>query len=384
MWEELGKVDKILVLNGYLFLPLWFDPDIAAASTDSAILAWSPALGAAPPDNILWRYEGELFIRTVFLPAVAGAAAALFHSQPLKADCPLPDLNNLIPSKLRVIIQEILPHFVRRRVLWQRGNQESQSLWKWLARQVQGHRPQPQLVRHWQETASLWRARLQKLQEQGRGLEPLPSGCYTGSQVLNWIQRQARAGVCQALAEQYQAALAILEAWLALEPEELLALAALVHQDQVEIDGFGWQKLPASGEYLVFKRTGAYLLEDYFRRPYLFPDCRVAVPTNGPFKPMVLERYKHPLLRGYRPRQWICLPESYQPAVEFSPAAVIQALEAGINALYFGYNPRQRNGYHSLDRYGRGVSDLDFEDLRLPPEHPLLQNGDLEVKNCYW
>ncbi len=152
----------------------------------------------------------------------------------------------------------------------------------------------------------------------------------------------------------------------------------------MEFNGFGWQRLRQPGEYLVYKRTGPFLLVDYFRRPYLFPDCRVAVSTSGPFKPVVLERYKHPLLRSYRKQQLICLPEDYQPASEFSAAAVVKALEAGINALYYGYNPRQRNGYHSLDKYGRSLSVLDFEDLRLPADHPLVQGGELEIKNCYW
>lgn len=384
MWAELANLDKVLIVDGYLYLPLCFDPDIASASENLAAPAWFPSEAASSADEILLLYQDDLFIRTVSLAAVAAATADLFLALSPKPDYPPPDPGALIPPKLWVIIQEILPHFVRRRGLRQGGVRESLSLWKWLARQVQGLRPDPALVRQWQETASLWRARRQKLQEQGRGVAPLPTGCYPGSQVLTWLRRQARADACQALAAQYQAALAALETWLTLEPEELLALSALVQQEEVEIDGFGWQKLSTPGEYLVFKRTGPYLLEDYFRRPYLFPDCRVAVFTNGPFKPVVLERYKHPLLRGHRPRQWICLPEDYQPAAEFNATAVIQALEAGINALYYGYNPRQRNGYHSLDRYGRWVSDLDFEDLRLPPEHPGLQNGELEVKNCYW
>jgi hypothetical protein len=95
---------------------------------------------------------------------------------------------------------------------------------------------------------------------------------------------------------------------------------------------------------------------------------------------MVLDTYKHPLLRRFGSRQKICLTD-YEPALEFSAKAVIRALEEGLNALYYGYNSRKRNGYNSLDSFGRHLSVIDFEDWRLPREDPRLINGEVEVKN---
>jgi hypothetical protein len=162
---------------------------------------------------------------------------------------------------------------------------------------------------------------------------------------------------------------------------QLAVLLSIAARGALEVDGFGCSRdKKHPGEYLVYKRTGEFVLKDYFGRLYLFPDCRVGVATSGPFQPMVLDMYKHPLLRRFGSRQAICL-NDYQPASEFSATGVIKALEEGLNALFYGYNSRKRNGYNSLDRYGRHQSVVDFEDWRLAQDDPRVTGGELEVKN---
>lgn len=386
MWLALEHLAPVLVVDNYLYLPLCFDPEIAAAIA-TATIPEAPA-GSLPPDSqILLRWENQIFIRTVHLPTVVAAAPRLFPSLQFAGRELLPywrqsDLG--IPPKLEVLVFQVLPHFVRRGWGRQPVGGQRQALRQWLLDQVADLTPGERLAARWQKEISALEDRIRELKEQGRAPAALPAGSYTGSQIRAWLREGAQAAVCQALAAEGEAVLSRCQTKLTQDREEVLLLLTLSQQEQVEFDGFGWQRLPQPGEYLVYKRTGPYLLVDYFHRPYLFPDCRVAVPTTGPFKPFVLERYKHPLLRSYRKQQLICLPEDYQPAATFSAAAVIEALEAGINALYYGYNPRQRNGYHSLDKYGRSFSVLDFEDLRLPADHHLVQGGELEVKNCYW
>ncbi len=103
-------------------------------------------------------------------------------------------------------------------------------------------------------------------------------------------------------------------------------------------------------------------------------------PQPGPGSPLVLETYKHPLLRRFEPRQQICL-NDYQPDPEFSAGAISRALEEGVNALFYGYNSRKRNGYNSLDRFGRHQSVVDFEDWRIDQNDPRVGQGEVEVKN---
>ena len=120
---------------------------------------------------------------------------------------------------------------------------------------------------------------------------------------------------------------------LNLPEAELAGLLEIAAGGAVEVDGCGClPDLQHPGEYWVYLRTGAFALQDYFGRLYLFPDCRVAVSTAGPWQPLVLETYKHPLLRRFEPRQQICL-NDYHPDLEFSAGAIRRALEEGINAL---------------------------------------------------
>jgi hypothetical protein len=164
----------------------------------------------------------------------------------------------------------------------------------------------------------------------------------------------------------------------------LAVLLSLADQEEWEVDGFGCQRDPRyPGEYIIYRRTGEYLLKDYFGRLYLFPDCRVGVATAGPYYPMVLETYKHPLLRRHDSRQRICL-QDYEPAMEFSAVGVIRALEEGLSALYYGYNSRKRNGYNSLDEFGRHQSVVAFDDWRIPSDDFRVLRGDLEVKNDFF
>ena len=127
----------------------------------------------------------------------------------------------------------------------------------------------------------------------------------------------------------------------------------------LEIDDFGFQRLNFPDEYLVYKHTGEYELKDYYARKYRFPNCRVAVATWGHFIPQVMETYKHPFLLWHRSGQEICMGDFYPPS-EFSPENIISTLEAGINALLYGYDSRRRNGYHSLDETTRLVETVEF------------------------
>ncbi len=200
-------------------------------------------------------------------------------------------------------------------------------------------------------------------------------------QLAHWFHTAVQAQILSQEIDHYRHELAELQRLQALPEPQLLLLLAVARQGALEVDGVGFladPKLP--GGYLVYKRTGDYALQDYYGRPYFFPDCRVAVSTLGPFQPVVLDHYKHPLLRRHAPRQPICLTD-YQAPTAFSATGIIQALQEGLNAMYYGYNARKRNGYNSLDTYGRDLSVVSFTDRLLPADDPRLVSGVLEVKN---
>ncbi|MEK6571432.1 MAG: hypothetical protein AABZ61_08690, partial [Bacteroidota bacterium] len=146
--------------------------------------------------------------------------------------------------------------------------------------------------------------------------------------------------------------------------------------------------------------------KDYYGRMYLFPDCRVAVSTIVPLKPVVVDTYKHPFLEGHDAGQPICL-RGFNPPKVFTAANVINALQEGINALLYGYSSRRRNGYHGLDQMTRfaRTTDVDddimpehedypvistrhartvnFDDYRVSSDHPKIASGQAEITNNY-
>jgi hypothetical protein len=90
----------------------------------------------------------------------------------------------------------------------------------------------------------------------------------------------------------------------------------------------------------------------------------VAVSSYGPFRPLVIESYKHPFLLGYAPKQEICI-KGYNWPDQFTAENIVRLLEEGINALLYGYDARRRNGYHSLDPTLYYVKSIEFEDYRV-------------------
>jgi hypothetical protein len=134
---------------------------------------------------------------------------------------------------------------------------------------------------------------------------------------------------------------------------------------EIDIDGFGFIRNNSyKGEYLVYKRTGDYVLKDYYARSYLFSDCRVAISTYAPFWPFVIEKYKHPFLLRHKAGQEICM-KDYRPPDELTAENIIRVLEEGLTAMRYGYDGRRRNGYHSLDKTWVHIPTIDFEEYRI-------------------
>ena len=147
--------------------------------------------------------------------------------------------------------------------------------------------------------------------------------------------------------------------------EHIAILLYIADTGSLEIDGFGFTRNNSyKGEYLVYKRTGDYILKDYYARSYLFPDCRVAVSTYTPFRPFVMEKYKHPFLLGYSSGQEICM-RNFKPPDELTAKNLIRILEEGLTALRYGYDARRRNGYHSLDKIWVHIPTIEFDDYRM-------------------
>jgi hypothetical protein len=202
--------------------------------------------------------------------------------------------------------------------------------------------------------------------EHQNSLFKLPeNGLYSGRKLRDWFHKAINAKVLASEHHRIARSLQVREQFRQAKPAHIAVLLYIADRGAMEIDGFGFTiNNTYKGEYVVYKRTGDYVLKDYYARSYLFPDCRVAVSTYSPYRPFVIEKYKHPFLMGHKTGQEICM-KDFVPSNEFTEENVIRNLEEGLTAMRFGYNARKRNGYHSLDKTWVHIPTIDFEDYRI-------------------
>jgi hypothetical protein len=377
MRQLLDSDVDLLVRQGSLYVPLCLDPAIAA---EAAV--------AGEGDGPLAAAGGVFYLKAVSLAALAANYAAIHPQafQKLAQSClgkyrrASSGDETAYDPKLALIIFDILPHFIKIKPGRQRGKPGKAEILEVLGRRLG---LAPDYYR--------WAARLygpDSLQRELRDLEkapapggPLPEGRVAARVVRTWLEGELAGQVLDREKDRLRTLLAAGEASLAGRRQFLALQRYIADHGGLELDGFGLIRRRDGKEYLIYKRTGVYALMDFYGRTYRFPDCRVAVGTHRWPQPVVLERYKHPMLRGQADYQEICI-RQFSPE-PFGAASVIKALEEGISALYYGYNWRRRNGYHSLDRVNEYHRAVDFADYVIPRDDPRLLSGELKVTNAH-
>lgn len=386
MWQLLEADLEVLVHRGHLYLPLLLDPDI-----DREAQALPPTELEKHPDppslpGVL-TYRGNLYAAAVSLPSLADNYPHLHpkayeHRRRtfLEQYSLTADLWGVSPDpQLITILLHILPHFLRRGGLIPRRPLEEGEILDLIRAQLPLPPSYHREARQFLDTTPL-REALRRLESVPPAPAPPPEGLVPTPRLREWCQAAVTAGFLARERLRLLAALKDRERWAGAQEGRLAALLYLRDQGSLEVDGFGFSRVGKGREYRVYKRTGPYALQDFYGRPYLFPDCRVAVTTLGRLRPVVVEHYKHPFLRHHGPGQEICLGSESRP-LNFSAPNAIQVLEAGLNALFYSYDHRRRNGYHSLDEPPGKLRQVHFDDYRLPPDHPLILSGQVEVKN---
>lgn len=400
---------ELVVKEGFVFVPLLLDPSIDAEVR---------ADGATGP---LIEVDGKRFVRALSLRSLIENYARLHPDAfaALRTAClqkwgytPPPEAVT-IDDKLRTILFEIMPYFVRCRKASMVSPQErplrsvgsaapavAEEVLELISRRVQIPKGYLRAANRLLDPEPLRRG-LRALEKRERPLPPLEEGRISAHRLREWVRqaleaqilREEKARLAQRLQERERSAKGGVR--------HLATLLYIAEAGGLEIDGFGFTRIGRTGEYVVYKRTGEYALRDYYGRVYLFPDCRVAVSTVAPLRPFVLDRYKHPFLEGYAEGQPICM-RGFKPPRTFNAANVIRVIEAGIHALLYGYSPRRRNGYHSLERTLKHVGGLEFDayedefitlarrtwvvhfdDYRVPPDHPKLASGEVAITNAH-
>lgn len=378
---------EVVVKSGFLYLPLLFDPDIVREISDLQ----NHAGEIAHPHLI--QVSGKHFIKTLGLSSLAANYAKIHpreyqrHKEEfLQKFWPTAlDREFSLGNNLKTIIFQVLPHFLRRTSgLSRKGLSETEIL-DFIGEKIEA-RPDYGKVTEELAQSLVWPQSLSSPRRLERWEEPEEApppeeGLIFARDLRPWLRQvlarqiwdQEKARLEQTLKEQEE-----LGGISGKRRAILLYLAAVGY---LEIDGFGFTRIRLPDDFLIYRRTGEYALKDFYGRVYLFPDCRVAVSTMPPLKPVVLEKYKHPLLQRHAPGQAICISRDFIPPRVFSGANAIAALEEGVSALFYNYSSRGRRGYHRLGVVKKPHQTVDFDDLKISREHPELASGRIEIKN---
>ena len=368
MRRLIGSGIDFLVESGFLYLPLLYDPDI-----EGEVRAIPDPTESQGATGSVIVNEGKHFVKSLSLHSLVANYERIgkdlydqVRSAVIQQVAGNVDRGETSLSwKLITIIFQVMPYFIKKNRGFERGKFGKEEILKLIAEKVDIP------PREYERTNTVFD--LKPLQEALNELEKLDAtfqsptdGIISSSELRHWLQNALKAQVIKKERTRLKNEVRRREQLIASVDEDMDILLYVAQKGSLEINGFGFTRIGTSDDYLIYKRTGEYRLKDYYGRSYLFSDCKVAVPTFSPFKPVVMEKYKHPFLYAHDSGQEICM-HGFYPPQRFSAENTIHLLEEGINALLYGYDARRRNGYHSLDRTREYVRTIEFEDYRVSP-----------------
>lgn len=388
--------------SGFLWLPLLLDPSVTREIEES------------PRRDLLLREGGEIFVRTLRLGSLVESGPSIFPGswEELRRDCLAGVSGELtaggpaVSDRLKTILFSVMPHFLRRGKSFDRKKLTRDDVLDLVGERLGISGKPAHAARPCHDPAVLRRV-LADLGARSPAVEPAPEGRMPARALARWLSTAVVARILGEERERLEKLLAAAEETGGVSSSREAVLLDVARAGALEIDGFGFLRVGPDDDWLIYKRTGAYALADYYGRLYLFPDCRVAVSTAGPLRPFVIESYKHPLLEAHDSGQGICLKRAGKWDA-FAGDAAVEALEEGISALLHGYSSRRRNGYHSLEGLlrplappavqvpgdtrpagpaddpvarRRHILEVEFGDYRIPADHPDVTSGRVPITN---
>jgi hypothetical protein len=362
---------ELVVESGFIHVPLLLDPAIDKELQGPLISGASPERPGPRESTVIVEAQGRHFIRTLSLQSLLTNLEKISADsyQHLINDCLreyffTPELDGLsADGKLRTILFQVMTYFIKKNRGLERRRLSEEEILDGIGEQIDIPLEYYERAKTFLDTEPLKRM-LSDLEQQETTPGPLQTGLLSARELRTWIRKAVFAKIVHRERQGLKQALQLREQFRNTKTKHLGILLYIAAKGSLEIDGFGFLRIDSGDDYLVYKRTGEYILKDYYARSYLFPDCRVAVPTSGTLRPIVMETYKHPFLLGHEAGQEICL-RQFAPPNKFTAGNIIEGLEVGINALIYGYDSRRRNGIHSLDRKLLHVKSIEFDDYRI-------------------
>ncbi len=372
MRQLLNSDMEVLVESDFIYLPLLLDPEIEK-EVQALLRPERPMEKPGHPESkTIITHQDRQFVKALSIHSVLEnyeVINAYDYKCRRKEFLRKYQLTHevdgiLLDDTLKTILFQIMPYFVKKNRGLQRKKLKDEEILDLVGAKIdipEKYYKEAKTFRHVEPLKAI----LKGLENKKPLFKSPGNGLVASHQLRDWFHEAVQAKILAKEHDRLTKALQIRLQFSQAKPEHAAILLYIADTGSMEIDGFGFARKNAyKGEYVVYKRIGEYVLKDYYARSYLFPDCRVALSTYMPFRPFVMEKYKHPFLLRHKSGQEICM-KHFAPPKEFTAKNTIRLLEEGLTALRYGYDARRRNGYHSLDRTWVHIPTIDFEDYRM-------------------
>jgi hypothetical protein len=363
---------ELLVESNFIYLPLLFDPEIEKEIQTIFRSEKQIENSTQPGLKTIIKREDKYFVKALNLNSLLENYEVInpYDYKRLRNECLLKyqltgEVDGIFfDETLKIILFQVMPHFIKKNTGLTRKKLNDEEILDLIHNKTKIPEKYYKNADTFQDVAPLKKI-FEDLDNQAPVFKPPGNGILTGRKLRDCFHDAVQAKILKSKRHRIAKSLKVREQFKQTKPEHIAILLYIAATGAMEIDGFGFTRNNTyKGEYFVYKRTKEYALTDYCARSYLFPECRVAVSTYSPFRPFVMEKYKHPFLLGHKSGQEICM-KDFVPSNEFSAKNVIRTLEEGLTALRYGYDSRRRNGYHSLDKTWVHIPTIDFEEYKI-------------------
>jgi len=362
---------ELLVDSDFIYLPLLLDPGVVKELQEPLERGISQDIAKSGRKKHTLEVQDRYFVKTMslysFLENYEKFDTDSFKQLKNAFLCEhllIPEVDSIsVDSKLMTILLQVMPYFIKKNKGLERKKLTDEEILDLVGRKINIPQKYYEAAETFLDRDALQRM-LSDLEKQGATPKLPESGLLSARDLKAWCHRALQTRFVKSEREYLKQALYVRERFRLTKKKHLAILLYIATKGSLEIDDFGFLRTDHNNDYLIYKHTGKYVLKDYYARRYLFPDCRVAVSTAGPLRPIVIETYKHPFLHDHDSGQEICL-RNFNPPKQFTVNNAITVLEEGINALLYGYDSRRRNGIHSLDKTRVHIRTIEFDDYRI-------------------
>ena len=254
----------LMVESGFLYLPLLLDPAI-----ETEIRTTLDTSGPRQKTGSLIQIDGKHFVKTISLASLVDnyeKIGKILYDQirstvVRKVSVTLDRSTTPFGWKLIAIIFEIMPYFIKKNRGLERKKFGREAILKLIAEKVDVP------AKNYERSDTFFdlrpfQAALEELDKLGSKFVLPDDGIISSAELGNWLYRALEIHIIDKerarLKDEVYKRRKLLEA----AAENLDILLYIAEKGSLEIDGFGFLRVGSGDDYLIYKRSGEYILKD--------------------------------------------------------------------------------------------------------------------------